>query len=84
VAGNLTAVTYPTSTSLSFSYDALSRLTSMVDAAGTTSYGYDTLNRLLSEDGPWASDTVSYSYNYAMGQAFANKLNQPVAPLHIM
>jgi YD repeat-containing protein len=65
MAGKLTAVSYPASTSLSFGYDALSRLTSMVDAAGTTSYGYDSLNRLLSEDGPWASDTVSYCYSNA-------------------
>jgi len=55
----------------------------MVDAVGTTVYGYDSVGppsfhygatgppsfhygatgQLLSEDGPWTSDTVSYSYD---------------------
>jgi RHS repeat-associated protein len=35
----------------------------MVDAVGTTYYGYDATGRLLSEDGPWNDDTVSYTYN---------------------
>jgi len=34
----------------------------MVDAVGATVYGYDAAGQLLSEDGPWASDTVSYTY----------------------
>jgi RHS repeat-associated protein len=34
----------------------------MVDAAGTTRYTYNTVGQLLSEDGPWADDTVSYTY----------------------
>src|SRR2546425_9682365 len=42
-------------------YDALSRLTNMVDAAGSTVYGYAS-QFLASEDGPWDSDTVTYSY----------------------
>jgi YD repeat-containing protein len=41
----------------------LNRLTNMVDAVGTSGYSYDAANELLSEDGPWASDTVSYTYN---------------------
>ena len=36
----------------------------MVDAAGTTKYAY-TNGLLVSEDGPWSSDTVSYNYNAA-------------------
>src|SRR3989442_10858755 len=43
-------------------YDALDRLTSMVDAAGTTTYGYTSFGALQSEDGPWDNDTVTYSY----------------------
>ncbi|HRY51920.1 MAG TPA: hypothetical protein P5186_28140 [Candidatus Paceibacterota bacterium] len=34
-----------------------------VDAAGTTRYGFTSAGRLSSEDGPYANDTVSYSYH---------------------
>jgi YD repeat-containing protein len=34
----------------------------MVDAVGTAVYNYDSVGQLLSEDGPWANDTVSYTY----------------------
>jgi RHS repeat-associated protein len=61
--GNLTNVVYPVNTNLVLAYDALNRLTSMVDAVGTTTYGYDATGQLLTEDGPWADDTVSYGYN---------------------
>jgi len=43
-------------------YDPLNRLTNMVDAAGTTVYTYGNIGQLLSEDGPWANDTVNYTY----------------------
>jgi RHS repeat-associated protein len=33
-----------------------------VDAVGVTRYSYDTVGQVLSEDGPWADDTVSYAY----------------------
>ena len=61
--GDLTNITYNVSPGISFAYDALSRPTNMVDAVGTTHYGYDQVGQLLSEDGPWNDDTVSYSYN---------------------
>ena len=61
--GNLTNISYPVSTNISLSYDPLNRLTNMVDAAGTTVYGYTSFGALLSEDGPWANDTVSYTYD---------------------
>jgi len=34
----------------------------MVDAVGTTVYGYDAVGQLLSEDGPWSGDAVNYTY----------------------
>ncbi len=61
--GNLTTVDYPTSTDLSFAYDAANRMTNMVDAVGTTKFTYTASGQLASEDGPWSSDTVSYIYN---------------------
>jgi YD repeat-containing protein len=48
---------------LSFTYDANNRMTNMVDGLGTSSYAYDAVGQLLYEDGPWAYDTVSYSYS---------------------
>jgi hypothetical protein len=39
----------------------------MVDAMGTTRYTFYGAGRLLTEDGPWASDTVTSGYN-AIGQ----------------
>jgi RHS repeat-associated protein len=35
----------------------------MVDGVGATTYSYDVAGQLLTEDGPWADDTVSYTYN---------------------
>jgi RHS repeat-associated protein len=60
--GNPTNVTYPVSPAVSMSYDVLNRMTDMVDAVGTTRYTYDTVGELLSEDGPWSSDVVNYTY----------------------
>ena len=39
-------------------YDALNRLTNLVDAVGTNVNTYDAASQLLSEDGPWASRNV--------------------------
>lgn len=60
--GNLTHVAYPVSPSISLAYDVLNHLTNIVDAVGTTAYSYDQVGQILSEDGPWANDTVSYTY----------------------
>jgi hypothetical protein len=38
-------------------------LTSMMDAVGTTVYSYTSGNQLLTEDGPFASDTVTNAYS---------------------
>ncbi len=49
-------------TNIFLSYDVLNRLTNMVDAVGTTIYSYDQIGQLLSESGPWGSDSVNYVY----------------------
>ncbi len=60
--GNLTNIAYPATAAVTLRYDALNRLTNMVDASGSTAYSYDAVGQVLSEDGPWADDTVSYTY----------------------
>jgi YD repeat-containing protein len=60
--GNLTSVVYPANHGITLSYDALNRLTSMVDGVGQTRYEYDSLGQLVLEDGPWTDDAVSFSY----------------------
>ena len=59
---NLTNIAYPASSNISLAYDVLDRLTNMVDGIGVTHYSYDTVGQVLSEDGPWADDTVNYTY----------------------
>ena len=63
--GNLTSITYfnPHPATNTYAYDAMNRLTNMVDTVGASAYGYDQAGQLLSEDGPWPNDTVSYTYN---------------------
>ena len=75
--GNMTAVNYPSSTDLAFSYDAVNRLTNMVDAVGNTAFGFNSVGAISSEDGPWDSDTVSYSY--ANGLRSGITLAQPAS-----
>jgi YD repeat-containing protein len=43
-------------------FDPLNRLTSMVDSVGTTKYTYTAAGQLFTEDGPFASDTVTNTY----------------------
>jgi len=62
-AGNLTNAVYVTSPSITLAYDKNNRLKSMVDATGTSTYTYTDFGALLSEDGPWSDDTVSYAYD---------------------
>lgn len=62
--GNLTNVDYPgTILDIVLKYDGVNRLTNVVDAIGTTKFGYTDAGQLTSEDGPWADDTVSYAYS---------------------
>jgi RHS repeat-associated protein len=60
--GNLTNINYRLSADVALQYDELNRLTKMVDAVGTTLYTYTTGGQLLTEDGPFASDTVTNGY----------------------
>jgi len=57
--GNLTNVAYPASGTVKFSYDALNRLTNMVDSLGTTHYTYDGAGQLLTEGGLFSSDVLT-------------------------
>jgi RHS repeat-associated protein len=50
-------------------------LTNMVDAAGTTKYTYTAGDQLLTEDGPFASDTVTNTYRNRLRVALS--LQQP-------
>ncbi|MCX6916586.1 MAG: hypothetical protein NT167_26665 [Verrucomicrobia bacterium] len=74
--GNLTNIHYPADPAVSFAYDALNRRTTMVDGIGTTSYSYDAAGQLLTEDGPFANDTVSNTYSHRRRVALS--LQQPV------
>ena len=60
--GILTGVWYVTNHALSFGYNNMNWLTSMSDGVGTTAFTYTPAGQLASEAGPWASDTVSYTY----------------------
>ncbi len=72
--GNLRTISYPQS-SVSYFYDALNRLTNMVDAAGASFLGYTPVGQLQSEYGRWANDTVSIGYTQQLRQALS--LAQP-------
>ena len=75
--GNLTNIAYPASGTVRFAYDALNRMTNMVDAVGTTRYTYDAAGQLLTEDGPFTSDTVTNTYSNRRRVALS--LQQPTA-----
>jgi YD repeat-containing protein len=50
----------------------------MVDAVGTTKYTYTSAGNLLTEDPPWASDTVTYAYHSSVpGLRTSVSLQQP-------
>jgi RHS repeat-associated protein len=65
-AGDLTNVDYSGGTvtmpSVYLAYNLLDKLTNMNDAVGTTVFTWDAVGELTSEAGPWANDTVSYTY----------------------
>jgi len=60
----LTFINHPTSADVTLNYDTLDRISSVSDSVtGTTSFTYTDYGTLKTEDGPWASDTVTYTYN---------------------
>lgn len=74
--GQLTNVSYPVSPQILLSYDAVGRLTNMVDGVGSTKFSYSAANQLISEDGPWADDSITLSYNRRLRSAMV--LAEPV------
>jgi YD repeat-containing protein len=73
--GNLTNIDYPASVDVRLQYDAHQRLTNLVDAVGTSVFGYWPGGQLRFEDGPWASDTLTNTYT--RGRRTALLLQQP-------
>ena len=73
--GNLTNIAYPASGTVKFAYDALNRLTTMVDSIGTTHYAYDAAGQLLTEGGLFSSDYVTNTYSKR--RRIALSLQQP-------
>ena len=60
----LTEVTYTDGTPNIYNfYDDYNRMIATGDGIGAWAYAYDPESRLLSVDGPWENDTVSYSYD---------------------
>ncbi len=74
--GNLLKVDYPSSTDITLKYDGNNQLTNMVDAVGSSSFSYSGFGALRSEDGPWASDTVTNGFNSARMRSYLS-LSQP-------
>jgi RHS repeat-associated protein len=60
--GNLTFINYPSTHDVTFAYDPLNRATNMLDGIGTTAFTYTSGDQLLTEDGPFASDTLTNNY----------------------
>jgi hypothetical protein len=74
-AGNLTNLHYPSSGAVKRQFDSMNRVTNMLDGIGTTVYTYTAGGQLLTEDGPFASDTVTNTYVNRMRVALG--LQQP-------
>lgn len=62
-AGRLVLVDYPTGTDTTFTYDASSRRTQMVDSTGTTTWTYNAANEVTDFDSPQGN--IDYTYNTA-------------------
>ena len=61
-----TKKTLPDLTTIAYTYDATSNLTSLTDAGGTVTYGYNNLNEMVSLTEPKAqggTDTITFGYD---------------------
>ncbi len=67
-AGNMTNMTSSGSraASIDYVYDTVNRLTRMVDAVGESTFTYTPTGRLLTENGPFDADTVTYGYTQGL------------------
>ena len=70
--GNLKSIIYPQQTN-SYAYDALNRLTNMVDGIGSDNFGYTPIGLLQGETNAWAG----VNYTYVQGLRTAMNLSQP-------
>ncbi|MGL6160752.1 RHS repeat-associated core domain-containing protein, partial [Microbulbifer sp.] len=62
--GNPLTVSYSDGTpGVTYTYDAHDRVTTIQDGVGTTGFTYNTNSTLATVDGPWAADTVTYTYD---------------------
>ncbi len=77
--GNLTAIHSPLST-INYFYDLLNQLTNLVDTVGMTKFTHNANGQLTSEDGPWAEDTVSYSYTEGLRTGLS--INDPQSTIN--
>lgn len=59
----LSTITYPDASTVTFTYDANGNRTQMVDSVGTTTYGYDSLNRMTQYTDPFGK-IVGYGYDF--------------------
>jgi len=79
--GNLTNVTYPTSTaSITNWFDALDRLTNRLDGLGVSVYQYampGSGQQTFSENGPWTGDTDLVTVTNRSGRRMGLTIKQP-------
>ena len=88
--GSLARTSYPNALmatpEVAFTYDpAYPRPATMIDGIGTTSYAYHPITaapspgagQLASVDGPWANDTITYSYD-ELGRAITRQIDGAV------
>jgi RHS repeat-associated protein len=65
---DLSGISYSDGTpAVTYQYDDYDRLKSRQDGTGLYQFGYDADSQLMTVDGPWADDTVTYNYD-ALGR----------------
>lgn len=74
--GNLLTVSYSDGTpGVTTTYDAYNRPVTVTDALGSRTISYDASSRVTAVDGPWANDTLSFSYD-TLGRKTSQVLQQ--------